>query len=133
MNVELLKRTAAYMLRYPENIDMSRWVEGTYVADKRGGPSCGTTACIAGTAWALEHGAADANDIYGPTNTNEGQQFRDLLGLSFGESERLFFVTGWPTAFRCAYHDASFTQDGKAVAQVIYDRIMHFIATDGAE
>jgi hypothetical protein len=56
LNVALLERTAAWIEAHPEHFDMGRWVRGTLVIDKGQEPACGTTGCIAGTAWALHHG-----------------------------------------------------------------------------
>lgn len=136
MNKELLLKIKEQVLAHPEHLDMtSGWIslaDGTEcyaasaVAELIGQPeklaACGATACIAG--WAVVLSPEAEEDGYIRNLASK------LLGLTYGQSDNLFFVSGWPRQFGELYHDTRTPQER---AQVVAERIDHFIATEGAE
>ncbi len=109
MNIKLLEKIKLAIRAYPNQFDMSNWF------DKN---ECGTTACIAGWAVALNKNL--------PLNQAEDaciaceREAMKALGLTFDEGQRLFYLGKWPPQF---VYDSR-----NAVA-----RIEHFIQTNGAE
>ena len=113
MNVELLEKVKAAILKDPGSFNMSDW-------------DCGTTACIAGHVMRLNGQSMHCSLI------NSGHVAR-LLGLDKLQAEALFYVGGWPTKFQEAYGKASDRQDNVRMAAVAAERIDHFIKTKGRE
>ncbi len=134
MNVKLLKKVRAEILKRPTQVNMQEWF-GRKRA-KRGFPkieACGTTGCIAG--WIFTIGQ-DYNTI--KTAKKEFYQT-----LSFGDvGERagvlaeidnqsdLFFIQYWPEQFQKRLAKAKSPAE---YAKVVADRITHFIKTNGDE
>ena len=146
MNIELLQRIKAHVLEEPKRIYMGDWnyridageeyeIEGATLV----GPACGTVACICG--WAIQLSDAELNDAdsargQGPT----GKRLLDLSGSpwypekdsdEFSQAQRLFHEICWPEEFRARLQNAPV--QSQEYAQVVADRIDHFIATDGRE
>ena len=102
-------------------------------------PACHTQACLAGEA-VLANGAGYIHKRGGIVLNDDGHDIESaaigVLGLSFGESERLFFfkqwtddgTNGWPEDFENAYNEA--TTPAKRL-QVAIDRVQYFLDTDG--
>lgn len=99
-------------------------------------PVCGTQACLAGEA-ALMMGYARLKPEGGLQLTDPNDFFEAAgeraLGLTRGETERLFFFKnwggeGWPVKFEKAYHKAKTPRGRIGVA---IRRLKYFIATDG--
>lgn len=157
MNVKLLKQIAKEVLKRWKQIDMERWFE-----PEDGAGPCGTTACIAGWALTLKNKAVTRgkpliaarmlsrrfgsphrlfpDSPLGLTDTAKDKVpilGRRVLGLSRGQSTRLFYSDDWPEQFRMGfnlnYRGREVHPGTKAYARVVHDRIMHFIKTKGAE
>jgi hypothetical protein len=96
-------------------------------------PPCGTICCISGWASVLSRPKIQlvVNDTF--LWTPEGRQLdtedgRHRLGLTPGQSDRLFFVQNWPALYRNA-HEAARTH--RQEAAVTLKRIDHFIRSKG--
>jgi hypothetical protein len=142
MNIELLKKVAEAIKRRPEQIEMDTWFEL-----RTGAGECGTTACIAGWAVTIADEGVKRKPllaamklfpdfqrdgkISGRYNENMIAAGAVALGISDSEAVRLFLRTEWPQPFREQLANES--SGSKAYAQVVYDRIQHFITTDGRE
>lgn len=120
MNVELLEKIKAEILKRPAQFYMGSWSSGNL---KDLDHSCGTTACIAG--WACFLGN-DFSLEFIP------HRARRLLELDSDQGGRLFHVSYWPDGFAQAYNEAQWGDDDEA-ARIAAARIDHFIATNGAE
>jgi hypothetical protein len=120
MNVELLRKIQKHILEEPKRIYMPRWRLVFSAIRKEGlcAPECGTVGCIGGWAEIL--------------SGVEGYA-RDLLGLDseHGEASRLFNDDEWPEKFQTGLRKAN--PQTQAYAQVVSDRIDHFISTRGEE
>jgi hypothetical protein len=136
MNKERLEQIKAVISEDPRRLNMDWFM----VEDDR--THCGSVGCIAG--W--------ANKLFDPKHEEWRDQWasgRDLLGLSEGESDRLFSppewidddnpslgvvsISGegaWPDKFAIDYLMATTPEERAAVTCA---RIDHFIATDGKE
>lgn len=150
MNVKLLKRIQRAIKRRPAQFNMDRWF-----SQHPNVPHCGTTACLAG--WALTLDARKAHQKASPLkaarqflescgerqrtyirvgglyNFRMVEQGAMLLEISKEQAEKLFFVHNWPSNFRNEYQsNVDFNHQLKA-AQIVSDRIDHFIKTDGKE
>lgn len=110
--------------------------------------NCGTAACING--WVLARNAKKAISLvkkyensFEPYKTQEyepreydtylsaeAKAGQSLLGLTDGQTHRLFFLENWPEKFQTRYHKAA---TNRTRAKVAYDRILHFINTLGYE
>lgn len=131
MNVDLLKRVADVILARPHDFDMDDFeADAFHVSINKPDLSCGTVACIGGWAATL---AAGLNK---PVARHEDfDYYAGILSIrtserEIDEAERLFMCHEWPQQYRIAYYEAKTDQER---AQVAYDRIHHFIATDGQE
>lgn len=141
MNVELLQRIKAHILENPLRIYMDDWIlkldKGKEYANRGRfrlfAPPCGTVACICG--WAVELSGHDSRI------SRAGQTGKLLLELDGdsclfsqdvpSEAQRLFYAIYWPKEFRRRLQEAPV--QSMEYAQVVADRIDHFIQTGGAE
>lgn len=117
----------------PEAFDMSLFV------DIRTGEAgaCGTVGCLAG--WVVRNEIGDvawgqlAADAAGMRQYRVASHARELLGLDELDSERLFFVENWPTAFRPdGYTDTTgprYLDDTLATVDHLRARVEHWIET----
>lgn len=123
MNTELLRKVQKHILEEPKRVHMSRFVFDQDEMDeyRLKPPACGTVACIGG--WAA---------ILGGKKESAGDSVSGaLLDINFGEGERLFYRSAWPTKFSERLDRAK--PQTEAYAQVVSDRIDHFIETGGQE
>lgn len=114
MNVELLGKIKDLILAEPEKLNMDHWTPVE---------RCGTACCIAGWACVLG-GVTRTRAIY------TADTARELLGLNFEDSQRLFFPDGWPKQFTPEEDDFEYNV---ITAEQAANRIDHFIATEGRE
>lgn len=129
MNTELLLRVKKHILQKPTRLRMSSWlcskgereiIGGKFIfgepgwgePDKQTVPSCGTVGCIAGWTVML---AGDKDAI-----ESKKKQATRLLDLEDYSSEKLFYVTSWPSKLQDAYmHSKNQRERAKIVGQVI--------------
>lgn len=80
------RKALAYIEKHPEQHDQGHWIErGEAFAALPG--DCGTTMCVAGTVNFLKNGPLEAYSL-----RHQSEYIaRDLLGLSLGEVEVLFY------------------------------------------
>lgn len=159
MNTRLLQRIAKHILAKPDEFQMPLWAEP--INDARTGEICGSACCIAGDALLMNGAKLDNAFHFRPTAklTAKLKGVKDacipdgfprrivapltagaaLLGIETSpndfmggssEASRLFLLDRWPEKFRVAYANAA-TDKGRARAG--YNRIQHFIKTDGRE
>jgi len=117
MNVALLKKIRARILRHPSKFRMDVY-------------TCGTAHCIGGWACVL---AGKTLDPLTNETTNGGQPWNvagAILRLKPAQRNRLFHQWEWPEQFQEKYHAAK-RRDRRA--RIAAARIDHFIATNGAE
>lgn len=126
MNVKLLKRIKARILKEPDHFRMDKW-------------TCGTAYCVGGWACVLSRVKLRVSHDYGelvkPTNyerlSSQHEVFvraKKLLGLTTKQAERLFVEEQWPSGL-VATGEASRVVKARLAAS----RIDHFIATKGRE
>ncbi len=125
MNTELLLKVKAAILADPLKFDMCAF----FTADESS--PCGTTACIAGHAVAIDSGELDLSKW----NQFSSYHFKgqSVLGLDDGQSNRLFYSEAWPRELYDRYIDASEASNRPLVASISAERIDHFIATNGED
>jgi hypothetical protein len=149
MKIALLKKVARTILRRPSQVAMSTWFKR-----KAGAGECGTTACVAG--WAITIALAEKNklktkpkplmgaeyaqpgfsrgvDSYlgASSNSKLDKMGQQALGIGLKQSRRLFYAYDWPEKYRRDL--AAQIPGSKAYARVVYNRIVHFIKTNGRE
>lgn len=148
MNVELLLKVKEQVLAHPERVDMheflavdvssesgggvetltSFWADSDLAIDYRGKPdefvACNTTACIAG--WVMVLTPVEKRRAFCAIPLVAMEQ----LELDDNQAARLFYLEDWPIRFGLANHVLK-SHQGRA--QVVADRIDHFIATGGEE
>lgn len=123
MNTELLLKVKAAILAEPLKFDMCWWF-----LESDDSP-CGTAACIAGHAVAIDQKFKTLKR--GLKMNDEVESLaKNALMLTEVQSFRLFGVGYWPPEFEQKYFVANTPQE---MAKVAADRIDHFIATDGEE
>lgn len=127
MNTQLLNRVTFAILNEPRKFDISSWVEH----DRRS--PCGTTACIAGHALAINRKFKSLKPLF-PLDELDAieESAKNALGLTNDEARRLFYRPIWPNGF----HPIAYREDGESIEEVAdnaFWRIQHFIATNGAE
>lgn len=120
MNTELLLKVKAAILAEPLKFNMASF----FSAD-----GCGTTACIAGHAIAIDYGELDLSkwDQFAAYHLKG----RSALGLDDGQANRLFYSELWPHEIFERYEDASEASNRSLMAEITAERIDHFIATNG--
>ncbi len=131
MNIKALKQVQRDMEHRPTQVNMGSYFSRTVPRghDKPGG--CGTTGCIAGFAiWrklkAKNLQQASKIEIKLDDRT-EGEK---ALGLTPEQSQRLFFLEGWPARFRGRIGQS---RTPRQYTKAVIDRIAHFIKTKGEE
>lgn len=125
MNIELLQRIRQHILEKPNRFLMGDWIVrdngiGVFSDDREEEipfAECGTAACVAG--WACLLGGK--RDTLSPSSDG-----RHLLGLTWDQSENLFFEDQWPDPFHRRYRSANSHEEQ---VQIAADRIEHFIKT----
>lgn len=138
MNVELLRKVQAEILKEPRRFRMDKWVNLDAVGVGDSDPPCGTAACIGGYAVILAQGEVDhvedwkkrAEDLWGHGGSFAGVTARQQLELTSQEAERLFYINGWPDEYANQYVG---TINPAKRARIACDRIDHFIKTEGRE
>lgn len=145
MNVRLLNLIAKWMLTRWAQADMGYW----FRQDESAGP-CKTTACIAGAALALMMPPRKRKPLfaaralrrnfatYGHCDVLGGYdsflvlpKAKNILGLDREKAGKLLYTDGWPARFKNRLFKK--VPGTKGYARVVHDRILHFIATNGAE
>lgn len=125
INVDLLTRIADHIEGHPREFEMNEWDgkarRGNWFTNFLRIAPCDTTHCIAGLACVLE-GASMERSI--PATAQK------ILGLTYEQADRLFYVTSWPEPFHCDYSEPKYFASNAWVAS---QRIRHFIATNGEE
>ncbi len=122
MNVELLLKVKEAILEEPSRIDMADWVKADDTVP------CGTVGCIQGWGVALQTGLRGWDLVayfYNP------EAYDDAFDLTPGQQNRLFYEHEWPYAYWDKLR--SYRRQTPEYAQVVADRIDHFIATKGEE
>lgn len=157
MNVELLRKIQAHILANPKELNMNlvaQNIEGAKVAKKfKPGAPCGTACCINGFAQMfsgrIKPGLGkDAYNMYTLIYDTDYAVGMSILGLTSAQANRLFEPPsetcvdeeyaeydpiGWPIEYAKAYVKAEDAGDYEKAAKVTYDRIEHFIHTQGEE
>lgn len=123
MKKQLLKEVAELIMNHPHKIFMDEWLMGgDYSRDLwKKADACG---CIAAFVCAdyLRWNVSSGNIL--PRSTTR-------LDLSDDEALRLFYLQGWPDEFR---NRLDKEKPGTVnYATVVYERIHHFIETEGRE
>ena len=137
MNIPLLKEIQKAILAKPKNFVMSSFFDKMldYLGDadwNDKAENCGTAACIAG--WTVTLGHKDRT-LGLPSEGRKlpfvcGSKAYELLDLTYGQDELLFYTDNWPERFEEAYHNATSHEQR---AQVAVDRIQYFIDTNGTD
>jgi hypothetical protein len=137
MNIALLRKVQRSLKKEPRRLDMD--VPIAVAKPWRGGPPCGTTACIAGEALILSRGGGFRQaamkvmahlavvDPYGGWDAIEFAAIKKLR-LTKEQAQRLFHDERWPDEFYYAYENAT---TARKRASITIRRIDHFIATGG--
>lgn len=126
MNTELLLKVKAAILAEPKTFQMWQWVETDSDSP------CGTSACIAGHAVAIDRGMKRLNGLLSMDESIESKGCQ-ALELTPKQANTLFFRVHWPTNFSEDYEDEMDNGSAIGMAQSAAARIDHFIATDGRE
>jgi hypothetical protein len=141
MNIKLLKRIIRKIRQEPKQFDMDTF----FFKRRRGVPNCGTTACIAGWAIALNKRLKPINAArtLDPSFASDGEGVLTLecprnpekhgakaLKLELEDAKRLFYTENWPCEFRQDHQNA---ETPRAKVNVTIERIKHFIKTRGEE
>lgn len=132
MNVELLKSVREAILEEPLRIDMATWADVSHEAP------CGTVGCIYGWAQALSTGlrsydlaeyVKDHLTVRQPTGIMAPDD--NPLDLTPEQAKRLYYAEHWPQE----YQDMEWEEvpQNPEYAQIVANRIDHFIATEGRE
>lgn len=132
MNVPLLLAVKEAILAEPLRINMDGWVFDSNDQIREGQvPPCGTVACIAGWAFSIIN-RLDKDALYEQFNSDTAAEMLDVSNeYPAREAQRLFHVSGWPERFVRAI--VGHKPGTPEYAQVVADRIDHFIATEGRE
>ena len=115
MNIPLLQAIKKAILKHPRQFNMfqffnrQRCIAGWAVHLHVGGKRIDATAAVCG-------------DIHA--------EAQDLLGITFTESDRLFYCEEWPDRLANAYNNA---KSATEAAKIAAKRIGRFIRTKGAE
>ncbi len=132
MNIELLEKTRDQILSHPDQVNMQDWFNHKNGLNEEAG-GCGTAACIAGWALFVANNAEKLTDLPIPFDA-PARRAKEALWLSDAEADRLFFTVSWPSPFGLALLRARTDfRTTTAYAQVVADRIDHFIKTEGWE
>ena len=130
LNVELLRKVQAQILKEPRQFLMELFFySGPRYRDlgpEEVIPNCGTAACIAGWAIAIDR-QMTPKEAHEATRYEEGDDTRrgaEALRISRKQAETLFFTEYWPGEFRDRYED---DQRPEARAKVAADYIDYFI------
>lgn len=132
LNVRLLNRVKRQILKEPKQFQMDSYFDtaGHYsdTADKI--PNCGTAACIAGWALALDKGITPEQAKGKVLNyrTLTGERADRILGAR-GAGWKLFNDCAWPESFRDEWRRLTKLKQWKRRAKVAAARIDHFIKT----
>lgn len=140
MNKELLKKVAKTMLQNSNHIDMHSWVGMSGPNDD--GDLCGTTGCIAGWTVAINRSEESPEKSLGrifknlwrqlhesPSRSLASDEAERLLWLTHDQALRLFHIDEWPRKFAKEYY----AEGACSKAKACYNRIQHFIETEGLE
>ncbi len=146
MNVKLLKQIKNRILAEPTEFDMCRWAASDKVS------TCGTTACIAGWALALDfmarhpemmvqeaHMAVVAIDARPDAYVND--RAADLLEIDDAQMESIFYHSAWPSPWGKQYDKLVTKYDECAdceervalrrkMAKIAAEFIVHLIETE---
>lgn len=132
MNVELLERVKQHILEEPLRLEMGEGLmfraPGTerrayYTDSIVQTPVCGTVGCIAGWACLL----TDKN--WDDTSWDSIRfRARELIGLNYWQSSRLFYMAAWSAEFKERYIATTTPAER---AQVTAERIDAFIKSNG--
>lgn len=130
VNIELLQRVKAKILEEPLQFAMEDFFTQEifgFDAPREEIPNCGTAACIAGWAFALDVGKKPESLRARGYSTREA---RIRLDLTQTQAGRLFLLIRWPNVYSSRYITAKTPQEQ---AQIAAERIEHFIETEGRE
>jgi len=137
MNFAPLEEVKRLITAEPRRIEMLDWISRNEYTP------CGTVACIAG--WLsilairnqLKISEASEDWVYEAHNglekslSSSQSLANEMLEASEEETDKLFFTSRWPNSFYTQYTRA--WPDPAMRAQVVCERIDHFIKTDGKE
>ncbi len=129
MNVPLLRKIQAEILKEPRKMNMEIWRMPIDCIPEKRRPPCNTVGCIAGWAVALDK-KLTSQQFYKIANIVE--LGLEALGLKdWFEGKKLFYPAYWPIKY---YNQLQkFNYGTKKYAEVVARRINHFIKTDGKE
>ena len=152
MKVKLLRQIQNHILANPKELNMNvvaQNIEGAAIAKEfTPGAPCGTACCFDGLAQMfsgrIKPGLDYAgNNIHFVIYDPDFKVGAEILGLTSIQAERLFEpprdtvddedAIGWPWEYAEAYVLAEERGDYVRAAQVAFDRIEHFIRTNGEE
>lgn len=128
MNIPLLCKIVAKVLRAPATLDMDTWGK---LVDGDDEHPCGAVACLAGNAVLLEEPKTFRKLVESPNREEIQDVARELLWLTDVQAHRLFHLDSWPYGFFLYYTNPKAEANDRAA--VLRDRVEHFISTEGAE
>lgn len=137
MNIPLLKRVKAAILKHPDQFEMAWWFDdvlhlgGLQEPVPAGG--CGTAACIGGWVCHLSSRHQQIKTTsrqYRHSSSSVYARARSLLAINDDQAERLFGDSNWPEPYRTRYDNS---KTALTRAKVAARRIDHFVKTKGKE
>lgn len=135
MNVPMLKKVRAAILKRPRQFDMEGYFSSSLdfiEGGRKEKPShCGTAACIAGWAIHLEAGRDKLSETDANRDLGAWDEGKQLLDIGERQAWRLFIADHWPDKYKHKYDNARATAKSRAKAAAA--RITHFIKTKGRE
>lgn len=139
MNKELLLKVKDQILKEPKQFFMGSWFSTQFDASKPiwPVPNCGTSACIAG--WAVALNAKKNPNLmaehYNATHDSIESDAMQALEISYQDAQDLFFASYWPMDLRDRYQEMEYKDNApEELAKIAAERIDRFIAeTEKAE
>lgn len=148
MNIALLRKAQAGILKRPELFDMSDWMQAREkdADDMHKGEAvevCGTTCCLAGEVLvqsgyrlkAVQNDFGMVLDIFkGKVLVDDASdEAQELLNITGEQARNLFHVENWPAAFSAGYGAADKNGEHDLKAVIAASRIDWFIKTAGTD
>jgi len=129
MNVTKLRAIQKAIREEPRKLQMEEWfIDASKISVLTDRPPCGTAACIAGLACILDEGEF-TRDFGGETPSLA----RDILDLTEGQSNRLFFTASWPMHIEQAYKNADSPEERAEAACAAIDWLIENPSPDPGE
>jgi hypothetical protein len=90
---------------------------------------CGTTGCLAGWIVMTTPEEVVADIMERTERTGIGSTASIIAGLDYNQSNKLFYLGGWPEEFQLEYTPARDRGDSASMAAALERRVEHFIRT----